>query len=141
MKLYFGYGSNMGDAQMKQRCPQSEKIGVGRLSGYRWIISTRGYANVVESPEDEVEGVLFALSQSDENSMDEYEGVAIGSYRKADLPVWQGENKVVALVYLDPIAAEGTPTKEYIHRINYGLADAKLSEPYLARHVRKFIPA
>lgn len=141
MKLYFAYGSNMWDAQMAKRCPQSKKIGGARLRGYRWIISIRGYANVVESKEDEVEGVLFEISQSDEDSLDRYEGVSSGSYRKADLRVLHGEKEEVALVYFDPITAEGAPKKEYIQRINSGLADAKLSEGYVTRYVRKFIPA
>jgi gamma-glutamylcyclotransferase (GGCT)/AIG2-like uncharacterized protein YtfP len=141
MKLYFAYGSNMWDAQMAKRCPQSKKIGVARLRGYRWIVSVRGYANVVESKEDEVEGVLFELSQSDEDSLDRHEGISSGSYRKADLRVLHGEKEEVAFVYLDPVISEGAPKKEYIQRINSGLADAKLSEGYVTRYVRKFIPA
>ena len=39
--LNFAYGSNMWDAQMAKRCPQSKKIGVARLRGYRWIVSVR----------------------------------------------------------------------------------------------------
>lgn len=126
---------------MAKRCPQSKKIGVARLRGYRWIVSVRGYANVVESKEDEVEGVLFELSQSDEDSLDRHEGISSGSYRKADLRVLHGEKEEVAFVYLDPVISEGAPKKEYIQRINSGLADAKLSEGYVTRYVRKFIPA
>lgn len=140
MKLHFGYGSNMWDAQMRKRCPQSKKVGVARLRSYRWIISTRGYANVVASTADEVEGVLFELSQSDEDSLDRYEGVASGSYRKVDLPVLHDGREVVALVYIDPVTAEGSPEEEYVKRINLGLKDAKLSEGYVTRYVRKFIP-
>ena len=141
MKLYFGYGSNMWDVQMTKRCPQSKKVGVAWLRGYRWIISARGYANVVESKLDEVEGMLFEISQSDEDSLDRHEGVESGSYRKVDLSVLHEGREVIALVYLDPVTAEGTPKKEYIQRINSGLADANLSESYVTRYVRKFIPA
>jgi len=125
---------------MKKRCPQSKKIGIARLSGYRWIISARGYANVVESAEDDVEGVLFEISHSDEKSLDEYEGVASGSYRKAELRVLHEEKEKDALVYIDLITVEGTPKDEYIHRINAGIKDAKLSSAYVTRYVRKFIP-
>lgn len=126
---------------MAKRCPQSKKIGVARLRGYRWIVSVRGYANVVESKEDEVEGVLFEISQSDEDLLDRHEGISSGSYHKADLLVLHGEKEEVAFVYLDPVTAEGAPKKEYIQRINSGLADAKLSKGYVTRYVRKFIPA
>lgn len=141
MRFYFAYGSNMWDAQMERRCPERRQIGVARLCGYRWIISARGYANVVLSEGHDVEGVLFEISATDENLLDGYEGVSLGSYRKADLQVLCGQRLEVALVYLDPVVAEGSPKSEYIQRINFGLADAKLSEGYVARYVRKFIPA
>jgi gamma-glutamylcyclotransferase len=63
MKLYFAYGSNMSAAQMTERCPAHQKIGTARLPGYRWIISTRGYANIVRADDEEVEGVLYAINQ------------------------------------------------------------------------------
>jgi len=141
MKLYFAYGSNMWDAQMKKRCPESRKMGAARLSGFRWIISARGYANVIEAKEDEVEGVLYEISESDERSLDKHEGVTSGSYRKVELPVSRDGKIEVALVYVDPVTAEGAPREEYVSRINAGLADAGLSEKYVSRHVRKFIPA
>ena len=68
MRLYFAYGSNMWSAQMEKRCSQSKKVGVACLLDYRWIISKRGYANVVESMNDYVEGVLFEISATDEAS-------------------------------------------------------------------------
>lgn len=141
MRLYFAYGSNMWNAQMEQRCPQSKKVGVARLLSYRWSISARGYANVVKSMKDEVEGVLFEIFATDEVSLDSYEGVKSGSYHKVDLPVlYEGEEKV-ALVYVDPVTAEGCPTQEYIQRVNSGLVDAKLSNAYVTRYVRRYIPA
>ncbi|MEO5915758.1 MAG: gamma-glutamylcyclotransferase family protein [Luteolibacter sp.] len=141
MKLYFAYGSNMWIEQMKARCPEHRKIGTALLSGYRWMITTRGYASVVEAKEDEVEGVLFELSESDERSMDNYEGVADGFYHKFELPVLCNGKSQLALVYIDPITEEGPPKEEYIGRINAGLADACLSNEYVLRQVRKFIPA
>jgi gamma-glutamylcyclotransferase len=140
MRYYFGYGSNMWDAQMASRCPESRKIGRACLRNYRWIITSRGYANVVEAPGEEVEGVLFLISEKDEASLDGFEGVATGFYRKVDLPVSCGGDEVMALVYIDPTTSEGKPKEEYIHRINAGLVDAELSAAYVARHVRRFIP-
>jgi len=140
MKHYFAYGSNMWDEQMATRCPDSKKIGVARLVGYRWIITTRGYASVVESQNDEVEGVMFEILDSDEQALDHFEGVADGVYRKAELPLLRGGNQELALVYIDPITDEGSPLKEYVGRINAGLADANLSAAYVDHQVRKFIP-
>jgi gamma-glutamylcyclotransferase len=141
MKLYFAYGSNMWKAQMAKRCPQSRKIGVARLIGYRWIITTRGYASVVLSPADTVEGVLYEISGSDEDALDGFEGVRSGLYVKQFLPVHRDGKQELALIYVDPITAEGAPQQEYIDRINAGLADANLNDGYVIRYMRKFIPA
>ncbi|QIF05574.1 gamma-glutamylcyclotransferase family protein [Roseimicrobium sp. ORNL1] len=141
MRFYFAYGSNMWDEQMKKRCPQHRKVGHAVLPGYRWIITTRGYASVFPSPGDEVEGVLFEVSPTDEDALDGFEGVSSGSYLKVEMTVRCENQDKTALVYVDPITKEGTPKQEYIMRINAGLKDARLSDAYVRRQVRKFVPA
>jgi gamma-glutamylcyclotransferase (GGCT)/AIG2-like uncharacterized protein YtfP len=141
MKLYFAYGSNMWEEQMKKRCPQHEKLGRAKLTGYRWIITTRGVANVVKSAEHAVEGTLFQISEADEDALDKSERVAQGAYRKENLTVeWSGEN-LVALVYVDPITQPGPPKEEYIDRINKGVIDAQLTNDYVNTQIRPIIPA
>jgi gamma-glutamylcyclotransferase len=139
-RLHFAYGSNMWTAQMVQRCPQHARLGVARLPGYRWVISSRGYANVLRSDHDHVEGVLLELSAADEVSLDAYEGVDKGLYEKHDLRVRFGNDEVTALVYVATVSDEGAPKAEYIERMRNGLRDAGLSEGYVRRHVRRFIP-
>ena len=139
MTRYFAYGSNLWNEQMRKRCPQSRKIGLAMLHDHRWIITSRGYASVVPSPGDAVEGVLFELTESDEEAMDRFEGVLSGLYQKHILPVKLGDDWIEAMVYIDPITEEGEPKEEYVHRINAGLADAGLSAEYVARQVRRFI--
>lgn len=52
--LYFAYGSNLSTEQMRERCPYSTAVGLGKLTGWKWIINARGYANVVKlGKEDE----------------------------------------------------------------------------------------
>ncbi len=126
---------------MKDRCPQHRLVGYGILKGYCWIITTRGYANVVKSTSDEVHGVVYEISESDEKSLDELEGVHTGHYRKEMLKIEiEGEDKE-CLVYIDPVQKEGKPKKEYIGRINKGISDSKLPSEYIDRYIRKFIPA
>ena len=129
----------MWDEQMNCRCPDNKKIGIAILLCYRWIISTRGYANVVEAKESEVEGVLFEISSSDEKSLDCKEGVAKGSYQKCERVVQHGGEEKLALIYIDPVKEEGKPSDKYVDRINRGLADAKLSNAYVDGQIRKFI--
>lgn len=140
MKLYFAYGSNMDSKQMNQRCPENRLIGKAILPGYRWVITRRGYANVLPSQQDAVEGVLFEISEGDEALLDRYEGVDQGSYFKRTVRVLHNGQVRQAMIYVDPVEEEGTAKKEYIHRINEAVGDAGLSGKYVQRYIRRFIP-
>ena len=140
MKPYFAYGSNMLRKQMKDRCPDNCVIGNGILNGYRWIISARAYANIVESEPDEVHGVVYEISTADEHTLDIKEGVQSGAYRKKMMIVEVDGQTRECLVYVDPIKKEGKPEQEYVERINNGLLDSKLSSEYIEKYIRKFIP-
>jgi len=111
------------------------------LRGYRWIISKRGYANIVKSEEDEVYGVIYEISESDEQELDRREGVHHGSYVKKKMMVESGSGDRECLVYVDPIEQEGEPREEYVRRINEGIVDSKLPSEYVDRYIRRFIPA
>jgi hypothetical protein len=165
-KLYFGYGSNLSVKQMHQRCPNSHYVGIGRLKGYKWIINSRGYANVVELPrgssahtQNEVWGLIFYLTPDDEANLDINEGVPT-AYTKEMLRVdfWNArlhdlvariditETLVIkeALVYVDRKRMEDDkPKSEYVVRMNRGIDDALafgVPETYVESVMRKFIP-
>lgn len=140
MKYYFAYGSNLWREQMRGRCPEHRIIGRGSAKGYRWIISTRGYANIVKSGGDEVHGVIYEISESDEGSLDRCEGVDCGAYRKETILVESEGQRWECLVYVDPVEQEGQPKEEYIERLNKGISDASLPSNYIDFSVRKFIP-
>ncbi len=141
MKLYFAYGSNLWRKQMEDRCPEHRLISNGILKGYRWIITTRGYANVVRSTSDEVHGMVYEITESDERSLDRFEGVQGGDYRKEMLKIAIGGESKECLVYVDPVEEEGKPKREYVDRINKGISDSKIPAEYVDRYIRKFIPA
>ena len=62
MTKHFAYGSNLWFEQMDARCSDAmNRIGKGKLKDYRWIISSRGYANIVESKGDYVIGYVYEL--------------------------------------------------------------------------------
>jgi gamma-glutamylcyclotransferase (GGCT)/AIG2-like uncharacterized protein YtfP len=140
MKLYFAYGSNMLQDQMKERCPNHRYFGHGILKGFRWIITERGYANIIKSEADEVRGVVYRINEEDEASLDKAEGVHNGSYWKETHRVEVEKTIYPCLVYIDPIEAEGSPKEEYIGRINRGVSDAELNSEYVERYIRKYIP-
>jgi gamma-glutamylcyclotransferase (GGCT)/AIG2-like uncharacterized protein YtfP len=138
MTLYFAYGSNMAVSQMRQRCPGFRRLGKASLSGYKWIITTRGYANIVADEYATVEGILYELSCGDEEALDRYEGVATGCYDKVIKTISFGEGTVEAMVYIDPITDEGVPRDEYVERMALALNEANLSPRYVITSVSRF---
>lgn len=150
--LYFAYGSNLWLHQMSARCPTSSYVGLAKLSHWRWIISTRGYANVIHSPADEVWGKVYTLTELDEEKLDGYEGVLTGAYEKQMLTVevWrevegkpgdveQSGREELALCYVsERWVDEGEPKEEYVHRMNMGIGDA-LEKGMPVTYVEKYI--
>mgnify|MGYP003886006189 FL=1 len=73
---YFAYGSNMSYEQMKERCPGSKSLGVARLNGFRLdftkisTIRGGGVADIVESADDCVYGVLYSITDDDLANLD-----------------------------------------------------------------------
>jgi len=130
--LYFAYGSNLWRQQMSARCPEHYVVGAGRLEGWRWIITTRGYASIVVSATDYVLGMVYELSEEDVHSLDRFEG----GYRKEMLMVEADGQGLNCLVYIDLVTEAGEPHTEYITRIDNGIRDAGLPEEYVTRYLR-----
>jgi gamma-glutamylcyclotransferase (GGCT)/AIG2-like uncharacterized protein YtfP len=126
---------------MDARCPQHREIGAGSLAGWRWIITARGYASIVESEGDFVLGTVYDLSGDDLQSLHSFEGVEQGNYRTEMIEVAVEGRDLGCLVYIDPVTEEGEPKEEYIARINHGIQDAAFPDEYVARYLRPFVPA
>ena len=135
-RLYFAYGSNLCIRQMNDRCPNNSKIGMGKLKGHRWIITERGYANVVKSSDEDVWGIIYEISMSDEEKLDVYEGVSTKCYVKENLDILIDGKIQNCLTYVDPTTEEGVPTSTYANTIDEGLCDSKLPEEYVEKHLR-----
>ena len=163
-KTYFGYGSNLWQDQMARRCPSSPFTGVGRLRGYRWIINSRGYANIAQTHANADEvcwGLIYELPPPDEAMLDINEGVPYAyEKRMLDVEFWPKgmlppggdgmtppEKTVEMLVYIDfqRDSGEGNkPRNEYVHRMNQGIRDALregVPELYINTVIRAYIPA
>lgn len=155
--LYLGYGSNLWQAQMALRCPNSQFVGIGRLARYRWMINSRGYANVApckeaddDDQDQEVWGLVYTLTPDDEARLDVNEGVP-WAYEKRLLQgeFWgkdEGGKEREMLVYIDFLRDDGEgnkPREEYVHRMNMGIRDAlRVGVPggYVEGVLRRWIP-
>ena len=139
-QYYFGYGSNLSKEQMAIRCPESKYYASGTLSGYSWLINTRGYASIKSSDSDFVLGEIFTLSQQDVDYLDIYESVEEGMYLKSNLSVETSKGTIDCLVYIASDSTPGTPQEEYVERINIGIKSANLPDDYVQKAIRPFIP-
>ena len=139
-QYYFGYGSNLSKEQMAIRCPESKYYASGTLSGYSWLINTRGYASIKPSESDFVLGEIFTLSQQDVDYLDIYESVEEGMYLKSNLSVKTSKGTIDCLVYIASDSTPGIPQEEYIERINIGIKSANLPDDYVQKAIRPFIP-
>ncbi|KAL8688808.1 MAG: hypothetical protein Q9218_005373 [Villophora microphyllina] len=145
---------------MSLRCPSSQYVGIARLTNYRWIINGRGYANIVQTtdPSDLVYGLVYSLTEKDEQRLDVNEGVpyaytkefitadfwSLEAGQKVDLAGKSSEKKEL-LVYIDrKRVEEAKPKAEYVYRINMGLCDAVeigMPQTYVNSVIRRFIKA
>jgi hypothetical protein len=138
--LYFAYGSNLWLEQMQRRCPDHRLIGLGCLEGYRWFITSRGYASILLMPGNYVLGIVYELSVNDEISLDICEGVEQGKYYKQQLPVLIAGIEKPCMTYIDFVIEEGVPHSEYILRINKGIRDAGLPKQYVEQYLSSYLP-
>lgn len=100
MIYYFAYGSNLDETQMKERCQESELIGVAVLKNYRLdftIYSKKrmcGCADIVKDKGSEVWGLIYVLSEKDLQQLDAFEGNP-NYYRRTKVNVTDRTGKTI----------------------------------------------
>ncbi|XP_025901286.1 gamma-glutamylcyclotransferase [Nothoprocta perdicaria] len=88
--LYFAYGSNLLRERLVLSCPSAALRAVARLQDYKLAFGHHqgrisplwhgGAATVVQSPGDEVWGIVWKMNASNLSSLDKQEGVEEGIY-------------------------------------------------------------
>jgi hypothetical protein len=132
-RRYVAYGSNMCRVQMAARCPAARLIGVAALPGRAFRINRLGFATLVAAPAAQAYGVVWALGAEDERSLDRYEAVAEGEYRKESVVLAEhGE----ALIYIAADPVPGRPLAAYLKVILAAAAAAALPLAYQAELAR-----
>ena len=113
----FAYGANLDIETMRDRCPDAQLIGKGDLVGYRFITNRNGVASIVESVQDCVHGLIWKLSQEDEDFLDLFEGVKGGWYHKRKVMVHCAEREMECMVYIASDQTPGKPVEDYFNTI------------------------
>lgn len=126
-KLYFAYGSNMNLNQMAFRCPDAEVIDTVRLEGYRLAFCANGGGNgvatIIPAEGSCVDGVLWRISERDEQHLDHYEGFPF-LYGKESVVVMDQDGvsrEVMAYTMNSPYRdTPALPSKAYLEGILIG---------------------
>lgn len=129
--LYFAYGSNLDAEQMAWRCPDAIALGRARLDGWAWRIGGRGFATISPELGAQVWGGLWNLSESDLCTLDRYEGVAGGHYRRETWAVATETGPIDALVYIENYDDFGVPSEDYLGTILEGAQHFGLPQDWI----------
>ena len=144
IRYYLAYGSNLNIAQMQHRCPDAHVAGTAELPGWRLMYKGSGSGNSLTIERAEgytVPVAVWAVSESDERSLDHYEGFPTFYYKK-ELTVTLHETEsgrtreVSAFVYIMHEDRKlGLPRADYVGRCTvgykaFGFDTALLDEAY-----------
>lgn len=84
-RYYIAYGSNLNVRQMKMRCPGATILGTTKLKNYELLFKgskTGSYLTIEKKEGSTVPVVIWEVTESDEKSLDRYEGYPIFYYKK-----------------------------------------------------------
>ena len=125
-KYYIAYGSNLNIEQMKHRCSQAVVIGRAYLNDYQLVFRgpNGGAVATIEKKEGEFVPVgIWQISESDESSLDKYEGWPL-LQRKDTFEVKVNDETIEAMAYvMNEGRSLGGPSQEYLKTILRGYDD------------------
>ena len=105
---------------MAQRAPHSPSRTTGWLRGWRLTFGGENVgfegalATVVEDADEHVFVVLYDVPDCDEQALDEWEGAALGVYRKIRVRIATLDGDVLAWLYVLDAYEGGLPSASYI---------------------------
>ena len=133
--LYFAYGSNLNQFQMKSRCKDSIYIKKINLKNFKLTFRSKYKAADIEKKKNSiVPGGLYKISKSDEKKLDIYEDYPI-LYKKYYFNYYR--SKVMTYVMVNKTLFR-FPTQKYLNTVKQGYKDCKLDNKYLIKALNQF---
>lgn len=139
MPHYFAYGSNMNLSWMAERCPDTEPLGAARLNGFQLAFrypSTSwpggGACDILLAPGSVVWGGLYQTTDQDLLSLDDFEDVSQGGYRRLLVKVLHQRKLLEAITYevCDKLPKDLKPIAGYLNLVLSGAEDQCLPDDY-----------
>ncbi len=106
--LYFAYGSNLDDAQMRARCAGARVVTRAVLPNYALVFGGFSHrwggavASAVRAKSARVEGLLYALDAADLRALDRFEGYPFAYERVVKMVLDPHGRRRRATTYLQP---------------------------------------
>lgn len=142
-RLYVAYGSNLNLYQMKFRCPTAKLIGTGIVKDHELQFKGRSdcaFATIAPSKGGAVPVAVWELKESDEKSLDRYEGFP-SHYFKQEVPVEMNNGKTISgMVYIMNLRQSfGVPSKGYVQTVSEGYRNCRLDMSVLKDAIRQSV--
>jgi len=128
-KLYFAYGMNTNKEEMAYRCPTAMSLGKAVLPGYRFEF--KSFATIVPSPKEQVEGVLWTITDTDESALDILEGYPEFYDKKTVLIEHNGQSCIAMTYIMGPREQGHAPSDGYYSMVSEGYQTFGLSQQQL----------
>ena len=129
VKLYFAYGMNTNREEMAYRCPSAVALGKAVLPGYRFEF--KSFATIVPDSKEQVEGVLWTITDTDESALDMLEGYP-EFYDKKTVSVEHNNQSYIAMTYIMGPREQGyAPSDGYYSMVSEGYQSFGLSQRQL----------
>ena len=129
VKLYFAYGMNTNKEEMAYRCPGARALGRAVLPGYS--LEFKSFATIVPNPKENVEGVLWSITESDESALDMLEGYP-EFYDKKTVLVEHDNQSYIAMTYIMGPREQGyAPSDGYYSMVSEGYQSFGLNQRQL----------
>ena len=142
-RLYVAYGSNLNLYQMKFRCPTAKLIGTGIVKDHELQFKGRSdcaFATIAPSEGNAVPVAVWELKESDEKSLDRYEGFP-SHYFKQEIPVeMKNSTTINGMVYIMNLRQNfGVPSDTYVHTVSEGCRSCRLDMSVLKDAIRQSV--
>jgi gamma-glutamylcyclotransferase len=139
--LYFAYGSNMDEGEIREHSPSSRYLGPACLKAYRLAFTRRsvrsgtGVADVLPAAGYEVWGALYELDEEDLDALDRKEGRGWAYARdrkRVRLSTDCSERDAIVYTVVSKEPAEVPPSREYLDRLTAAAGRRALPRAYVA---------
>ena len=121
-KYYIAYGSNMDVNQMEYRCPDSDVVCTGEITGWEYLFkgSLSGSYATIERTKGAapIPVYVWEISDRDEERLDRYEGFPAFYYKKRIRVKLHTGKSAIGIVYImHEERALGIPNSQYFNNI------------------------